>query len=1019
MNYNLIINSDDQTVASEYIPTARSETDYQTEEQLENSFINQLKSQGYQYLDIHTDSELKNNLRTCLSELNNYQFSDKEWDVFFSNVIANKTDGIQEKTEKIQKDFVQVLIKDDGTCKNIKLIDKVNVFNNKVQVIHQKISSGNFENRYDVTVLVNGFPLVHCELKKRGISLREAFNQIDRYQRDSFWSGSGLYEYIQIFVISNGTDTKYYSNTTRFNVVEEHDGKRRTKRITSGSFKFASNWSDSKNKIISDLVDFTKTFFQKGNLLRILTRYCVFTENKSLMVMRPYQIVATERILNKILIAENNNLFGTINAGGYIWHTTGSGKTLTSFKTSQLASEMPCIDKVLFVVDRQDLDYQTMREYDRFQKGAANGNKSTKELEKQMSDSNARIIITTIQKLSVFCKKYQNHEIFNKKVVLIFDECHRSQFGEQHSLITKMFKKYAIFGFTGTPIFAKNSSGPMVVSNSKEKSIFSNKTTQNLKTTGQIFGERLHTYTVVNAINDGNVIPFKIDYVNTIRDNKGDDTLIECIDDEKILLAPERVSNVVSYIIQNFGCKTMRSGIYNNSLHKGFNSIFAVSSINAAKMYYQEFKRQKSGLKIAIIYSYCANSENTDDYLLNEDSDSTESLNIDDRTFLEKAITEDYNPIFHEQYDTSATLFSNYYKNISKRLKDGDIDILIVVNMFLTGFDSPTLNTLWVDKNLQQHGLIQAFSRTNRIYDASKAYGNIVCFRNLKKEVDAAVALFGDEDAKGIVLLKTYSEYYYGYDDTDKNGKIKHYDGYKELIEKLLTKFPLPYEKHGEKFDKEFIILFGRILRIINILNSFDDFHENNSKIISERDFQDYLSVYNDLYEDFKVTTAKDDVSADIVFEMELVKRVVVNIDYILELVEKYHKDHSLNKEILGDIARAINSNPDLRPKRELIDDFISSLNYDIDEIGIEWRKYKDEKKKEELDKIIKNENLKEKETKELVEKMFRNGLDVLTDSSVIDILPPFHPFFSVIKKEEKKIRTLQILRDFYVKYFD
>jgi len=791
-NFNVVMATDEATVVAEYSPEKQNRKQYQSEAELEGAMIKQLKAQGYEYLELHTPQEMVDNLRICMQELNGYTFTDTEWDRFFKAVIANRGDGIKEKTEKIQKDYIQAFKTDDGTTMNIKLIEKQNIHKNKLQVIHQYATTGNFDNRYDVSVLVNGLPLVHIELKRRGVPIKEAFNQIDRYQRDSFWADAGLYEYIQIFVISNGTFTKYYSNSTRFNVVEEHNGKRKAKKTGSSSFEFTSYWADAKNKTIIDLVDFTKTFFAKHAILKILTQYCVFTSNKMLMVMRPYQIAATEAIVNQIQIAENYKWWGSIKAGGYVWHTTGSGKTLTSFKTAQIVSELDYVDKVMFVVDRQDLDYQTMREYDRFEKGAANGSKNTEKLKKNLDDDTKKIVVTTIQKLDSFIKKYDDHPIFSKKCALIFDECHRSQFGSMHLLITKKFKKYALFGFTGTPIFSVNANTASGGRISDASQAFTKKEGKfHLKTTEQAFGRKLHTYTVVHAINDKNVLPFKVDYVNTIKDNKGDDTLIEAIDDEKILLSEKRVSNVVSYILEHYNQKTMKAGqVFNYSTvtnvvdyvanfgktdnkgealveevrvemkRQGFNSIFAVSSISAAKVYYEEFKKQikanpkYNGFKIATIYSYGVNEDDTStDYLMDEDSDSTDALSVDDRAFLANAIAE-YNQTFGTQYDTSGTLFPNYYKDLSMRVKNGEIDILIVVNMFLTGFDATGLNSLWVDKNLKQHGLIQAFSRTNRILNAVKAYGNIVCFRDLRKQVDDAIALFGDDEATTKLLLR-------------------------------------------------------------------------------------------------------------------------------------------------------------------------------------------------------------------------------------------------------------------------
>ena len=783
--FNVILASSESTVVAEYEPHGSRSDAYQSEAALEDAFIKLLSEQGYEYLTIHDSDALVSNLREQLEKLNKYSFSDAEWKRFFSQNISNANEGIEDKSRKIQEDNVQVLKRDDGSSKNIMLIDKDNIHSNYLQVINQYAeNSGNYDNRYDVTILVNGLPLVHVELKRRGVALKEAFNQIDRYQRDSFWAGSGLYEYVQIFVISNGTHTKYYSNSTRFSAIKEKENGKRKAQKTSNSFEFTSFWADANNRVIPDLVDFTKTFFAKHTILNILTKYCIFTSERMLMVMRPYQIVATERILNRIEISTNYKKMGTVDAGGYIWHTTGSGKTLTSFKTAQLASRLPYIDKVLFVVDRKDLDYQTMKEYDRFEKGAANGNKSTAVLTRQLENRDAKgnphdykIIVTTIQKLDNFIKKNPGHPVMSQHCVLIFDECHRTQFGDMHVAVTKNFKKYHLFGFTGTPIFAVNAGSGKH---------------HNLRTTQQAFGDKLHTYTIVDAINDGNVLPFRIDYVNTVKKKEGlRDKQVEAINTESALMAPERISEVTAYILEHFDQKTKRGeGYYTfsklmniedvarNAAIKeqkeklrlnGFNSIFAVSSIEAAKLYYMEFKRQmaahpEKALKIATIYSYGQNEEDPDGFIDDENSDDTNELDTTSREFLDMAIA-DYNEAFGTMYDTSSEKFPNYYKDLSLRMKNREVDLLIVVNMFLTGFDATTLNTLWVDKNLRQHGLIQAFSRTNRILNSVKTFGNIVCFRDLQEATDSAIALFGDKDATGIVLLKSYNDYYYGYTD--------------------------------------------------------------------------------------------------------------------------------------------------------------------------------------------------------------------------------------------------------------
>lgn len=1002
--YNVVMEMNDSTVVTEYEPIKRKSDSYQSEQALENEFIRLLTEQGYDYLEIHDSESLIKNLRTQLEIVNDYKFTDSEWDRFFNDSIANNNDGIVEKTRKIQEDNIQVLKKDDGTSKNITLIDKKCIHNNRLQVINQYVeNSGNYDNRYDVTILVNGLPLVHIELKRRGVALKEAFNQINRYQRDSFWAGSGLYEYIQIFVISNGTSTKYYSNTTRESHIKEQTSTRNKSKKTSNSFEFTSFWADSNNKVISDLVDFTRTFFAKHTILNILTKYCVFTSEELLLVMRPYQIVATERILNRIQVATNYKKMGTIEAGGYIWHTTGSGKTLTSFKTAQLASKLEYIDKVLFVVDRKDLDYQTMKEYDRFQKGAANGNRSTKVLQKQLEDTTSKIIVTTIQKLSEFVKRNKNHPVYQKHLVLIFDECHRSQFGDMHKMIVQNFKNYHLFGFTGTPIFAKNAGRT---------------TNPDFCTTEQAFGEKLHTYTIVDAINDGNVLPFRIDYINTIKAKEGmTDKEVEAINTEEALSSPERVSNVVSYIIEHFDQKTKRNSFYDLKGQRvnGFNSMFAVASIPMAKKYYLEFKKQleekQKNLTIATIYSYAQNEEDTSDGILDDEGFETDLLDKSSREFLDFAINE-YNKKFKTNFSSEGNGFQDYYKDLSDKVKHREIDLLIVVNMFLTGFDATTLNTLWVDKNLKQHGLIQAYSRTNRILNSVKTYGNIVCFRNLQDATNDAIALFGDKNATGIVLLKSYEDYYYGYEDDNGKKQI----GYEERIAMLLQKYPLGVQIVGEKAEKDFIVSIGNILRLRNILSSFDKFAGN--EILSERDFQDYTGMYVDLYQKYKQKDdgKKESIKDDIVFEMELVKQVEVNIDYILMLVAKYHQSNCEDKEILGTIDKAIKSSLALRSKKELIDGFISKINADTNVMD-DWGKFVKEQKEIDLKKIISDENLNEEETRKFLDNAFRDGQVKTNGTDIEKILPPMRRFCGG-NRAEKKENIIVKVKKFFEKYF-
>ena len=1002
--YNVVMEMNDSTVVTEYEPVKRKSDSYQSEQALENEFIRMLTEQGYDYLKIHDSESLIKNLRTQLEIVNDYRFTDSEWDRFFNDSIANNNDGIVEKTRKIQEDNIQVLKRDDGTSKNITLIDKKCIHNNRLQVINQYVeNSGNYDNRYDVTILVNGLPLVHVELKRRGVALKEAFNQINRYQRDSFWAGSGLYEYIQIFVISNGTSTKYYSNTTRESHIKEQTSTRNKSKKTSNSFEFTSYWADSNNKVIPDLVDFTRTFFAKHTILNILTRYCVFTSEDLLLVMRPYQIVATERILNRIQVATNYKKMGTIEAGGYIWHTTGSGKTLTSFKTAQLASKLEYIDKVLFVVDRKDLDYQTMKEYDRFQKGAANGNRSTKVLQKQLEDTTSKIIVTTIQKLSEFVKRNKNHPVYQKHIVLIFDECHRSQFGDMHKMIVQNFKNYHLFGFTGTPIFAKNAGRT---------------TNSDFCTTEQAFGEKLHTYTIVDAINDGNVLPFRIDYINTIKAKEGmTDKEVEAINTEEALSSPERVSNVVSYIIEHFDQKTKRNSFYDLKGQRvnGFNSMFAVASIPMAKKYYLEFKKQleekQKDLTIATIYSYAQNEEDTSDGILDDEGFETDLLDKSSREFLDFAIDE-YNKKFKTNFSSEGNGFQDYYKDLSDKVKHREIDLLIVVNMFLTGFDATTLNTLWVDKNLKQHGLIQAYSRTNRILNSVKTYGNIVCFRNLQEATNDAIALFGDKNATGIVLLKSYEDYYYGYEDDNGKKQI----GYEERIAMLLQKYPLGVQIVGEKAEKDFIASIGNILRLRNILSSFDKFAGN--EILSERDFQDYTGMYVDLYQKYKQKDdgEKESIKDDIVFEMELVKQVEVNIDYILMLVAKYHQSNCEDKEILGTIDKAIKSSLALRSKKELIDGFISKINADTNVMD-DWGKFVKEQKEIDLKKIINDENLNEEETRKFLDNAFRDGQVKTNGTDIEKILPPMRRFGGG-NRAEKKENIIVKVKKFFEKYF-
>jgi len=994
--YEPIALSSESTVVAEFVPELGvREAAYQSEAALERDFIAQLQKQAYDYLPLTSEAALVANLRLQLEALNKIAFSDAEWQRFFSHCIAGANDGMVEKTARLQEDHVQLLKRDDGSSKNIYLIDKQNIHNNRLQVINQYEAEGARATRFDVTILVNGLPMVHVELKRRGVDIREAFNQINRYQRDSFWAGSGLFEYVQLFVISNGTLTKYYSNTVRDGHLAEQRSKR-GKSKTSNSFAFTSWWADAKNRPITELDGFTKTFFAKHSLLNILTKYCVFDVDRKLLVMRPYQIVAAEQILQRIATSTNHKQLGSLAAGGYIWHTTGSGKTLTSFKAAQLARGLAGVDKVLFVVDRKDLDYQTMREYERFEKGAANSNTSTSVLQKQLEDPNARIIITTIQKLSRFVATNKTHPVYQAHVVVIFDECHRSQFGDMHSEITRVFKRYHLYGFTGTPIFADNagtSGNPL------------------RRTTAQAFGDKLHTYTIVDAINDKNVLPFRIDYINTIKASATiKDKKVPAIDTEQALLAPARITQVVGYIREHFDQKTKRSASYRHDGKRltGFNSLFAAASIEAAKRYYTEFTLQQKDLppaqrlKIGLIYSFAANEEDTDG-LLNEEEFETEALDQSSRDFLDGAIA-GYNMMFGTSFDTSSDKFQNYYKDLSERLKKRELDLVIVVNMFLTGFDATTLNTLWVDKNLRAHGLIQAYSRTNRILNSVKTYGNIVSFRDLEKETNDALALFGNKDAKGIVLLKPYADYY---------------AEYQSKIAELVGGFPLGQPIVGESAQKAFIKLFGSILRLKNILTAFDDFAGN--EILSDRDFQDYQSLYLNLYAEFRNTSEadKESINDDVVFEIELIKQVEINVDYILMLVEKYlkTKGSGADKEIRATIERAINASPSLRNKKDLIVQFVDSVSATA-KVDVEWQAFISAKKIEELDRIIVDEGLDANATKIFIDNAFRDGAIPATGTAITKILPPVSRFAKNNGHSIKKQTVLNKLATFFERYF-
>ena len=1029
--YKNIAESSNCTVVAEYNSETASQTQHQSEYQLEQEFLSLLQANGFQYLPINNNEDLVRNLRCQLESLNRIKFSESEWKRIFNEYISNQNESIAEKTFKIQENYIYVLNRDNGTKKNVCIIDKKNIHNNSVQVINQYEAAGTQKNRYDVTILVNGLPMVHVELKRRGVSLKEAFNQINRYQRDSFWADSGLFEYAQLFVISNGTLTKYYSNTTRDSHVKEQQESKERKN-TSNTFEFTSWWTDAKNKRIADLVDFSKTFFSKHTLLSVLIRYCVFTSERLLLVMRPYQIAAAERIFTKIKMSNSHRKYGTVEAGGYIWHATGSGKTLTSFKTAQLAKELQEIDKVLFVVDRKDLDYQTMKEYDKFQKGAANSNTSTAILKKQLEDHRSDIIITTIQKLSRFVASNRGHDVFRKHVVLIFDECHRSQFGEMHSAITNAFKRYYLYGFTGTPILSNNSPAGG---------------NPRLKTTEQAFGEKLHAYTIVDAIRDQNVLPFKIDYISTIPiPDESRSHQFSSVCREAMFNAPDRITKVTDYILKQFDTKTYRKqgqGSYSfNKLSNiaevasdkerdltkqvkeirqktqfdGFNSIFAVSSIDMAMKYYAEIQSRTPMLKVATVYSFSTNEEDISNGLLQDESFDTGEMDQSSRDFLEKAI-QDYNSYFGTSYDTSTDKFENYYRDVSQRVKNRELDLLIVVNMFLTGFDATTLNTLWVDKNLRFHGLIQAFSRTNRILNAVKKFGNIVCFRNLERATNDALTMFGDNDAKSIVLLRSFKDYYEGWEE---GGEVHR--GYKQVVSELQVRFSDPINLTGEEEEKDFIKLWSEELRLRNILSSFDEFEQYG--LLDERQIQDFQSVYLNLYEKNRnPSSGIRDISVEgIEFEIELVKQITVNIDYILQLVREYRRSLSDKKEksddIRGRIHRSVNSSIDLRNKKKLFDDFIDQLtDRSSKDIDLAWREFVEKSQETELEQIIEDEDLKPEKARKFIANAFRDSEMRSTGTEFANILPPVSMFDELNSHSLTKERVYNRLIEHFERY--
>lgn len=963
---------------------------YQSEAELERNLIANLVSQGYERKNFKTSDELYANLKVQIERLNNVSFSKSEWDRFLTEYLDSPKDGMIEKTRKIQEDYIYDFIFDDGHLKNIKIIDKKNIHNNFLQVVNQVTAGEKNQNRYDVTILVNGLPLVHIELKKRGVNLHEAFNQIHRYSKESFNLEHSLYKFVQIFVISNGTYTRYFANTTAKN---------------KNNYEFTCEWADAKNKVIRDLEDFTKTFFEKRVILEVLTKYCVFDASNTLLIMRPYQIAATERILWKIKSSYEGKKAGTAEAGGFIWHTTGSGKTLTSFKTARLATNLDFIDKVFFVVDRKDLDYQTMKEYKRFQEDSVNGSKDTKELKKSIEKDDNRIVVTTIQKLNEFVKKNPNHPIYDKHCVLIFDECHRSQFGDAQKNIRKSFKKYYQFGFTGTPIFPENS----------------------LKgdTTSGTFGAQLHCYVITDAIRDGKVLKFKVDYNNITPKFKE----IEMETDEeklkklekKMLMHPERISEITKYILKVFDTKTHRNEFYDLKHRRlnGFNAMFAVQSVEAAKLYYEEFQKQQESLpeekrlKVATIYSFSANEEPSAIGEIEDENFEPSAMDSTAKEFLNKAIN-DYNKLFKSNFSTEGKEFQNYYSDLSNRVKNKEVDLLIVVGMFLTGFDAPTLNTLFVDKNLRYHGLIQAFSRTNRILNKVKTFGNIVCFRNLERATEDAIKTFGDENSVNVILEKSYDEYIHGFTDEETGKKFK---GYKDICEEIIAKFPDPTEIVLEADKKEFVQLFGELLKAENILRNFDEF-ESFEKIISERLMQDMKSVYVDIRESIlnerrskEAEEAQVDFS-DVEFQIDLLKTDEINLDYILALILEKARENDDIESLKAEVRRVIRSSLGTRAKEDLVMEFISKTRLselkNTDDIIETFYDFAKKEKAVKINQLIAEENLNEKANR-FIEKSISKGYVEYAGDELDGIIPPLSRRGGV--REKKKEIVLEKIR--------
>ena len=984
---------------------------YQSEAALEQELIQDLVNQGYERVtNLTTVGAMLANVRKQIQALNDMEFTDSEWARYVEEYLDRPSDNLVEKTRKIHDDYIYDFVFDDGHIQNIYLVDKKNMARNKVQVISQFEQTGTQANRYDVTILVNGLPLVQVELKKRGVAIREAFNQVHRYTKESFNCENSLYKYLQIFVISNGTDTRYFANTVERN---------------KNSFDFTMNWAQADNTLIKDLKDFTATFFQKHTLLNVLLTYSVFDTSNTLLIMRPYQIAATERILWKIKSSYHAKIWSTLESGGYIWHTTGSGKTLTSFKAARLATQLDFIDKVFFVVDRKDLDFQTMKEYQRFSPDSVNGSESTAGLKRNIAKDDNKIIVTTIQKLNNLMKGEEELAIYQKQVVFIFDEAHRSQFGEAQKNLKKKFKKYYQFGFTGTPIFPENALGS--------------------ETTASVFGRELHSYVITDAIRDEKVLKFKVDYNNVRPRFKGieseqDLEKLSAAENKKALLHPARIKEVSQYIVDNYRIKTHR----NQGSNKGFNAMFAVNSVDAAKCYYEELNRLQRGcdkpLKIATIFSFAPNEEQNAIGSIVDETFEPSALDSSSKEFLTKAIN-DYNALFKTSYGVGSNEFQNYYRDLAKRVKEKEIDLLIVVGMFLTGFDAPTLNTLFVDKNLRYHGLMQAFSRTNRIYDATKTFGNIVTFRDLEQATIDAITLFGDKNTKNVVLEKSYKEYLEGFKDIS-TGEARR--GYIEVVRELSERFPNPEKINKEEDKKEFVKLFGEYLRIENILQNYDEFthlkafqaiDKENSEVVEqfkeahfltdedietmlnievppERTAQDYRSTYNDirdwLRQERKGKEAEESTIDwdDVVFEVDLLKSQEINLDYILELIFENNKKTNDKAALIEDIRRVIRASIGNRAKESLVVDFIDAtdLNSIHDKASIiqSFFEYAQEKQKKEAIALIAEEELNEEEAKRYITSSLKrefaseNGTEL---NAVLPKMSPLNPKFLTIKQ--------------------